>query len=95
MFWIPEQICKPNTDMLSLELKCFAICIRIIYRHVSFLAAICINGCHNGGTCTAPSNCRCTSGWTGSNCQTGICHDSFAVNLPSQVKLLLVIYLCY
>ncbi|XP_062504463.1 multiple epidermal growth factor-like domains protein 10 [Corticium candelabrum] len=30
--------------------------------------AVCMQGCHNGGTCTEPGVCECTSGWTGSNC---------------------------
>ena len=32
--------------------------------------AICSQGCHNGGTCILPDICRCSSGWTGSNCTT-------------------------
>ena len=26
--------------------------------------------CQNGGTCSSPGNCACTSGWTGRCCET-------------------------
>ncbi|XP_028397955.1 uncharacterized protein LOC114521651 [Dendronephthya gigantea] len=42
------------------------------YRGTECTIPICSGGCKNGGTCISPSNCRCTSGWTGSRCRTDI-----------------------
>jgi len=33
-------------------------------------AAVCSQGCYNGGICVRPTVCRCRIGWTGSNCKT-------------------------
>ena len=35
-------------------------------------AAMCTQPCLNGGTCSAPDSCICTSGWTGKSCEEGI-----------------------
>ena len=35
----------------------------------SFSAAVCATACLNGGTCSAPNTCTCTSSWTGTTCQ--------------------------
>ena len=32
--------------------------------------AICTTRCANGGTCSAPYTCTCSSGWTGQDCTT-------------------------
>ena len=34
-------------------------------------AAICDPVCANGGNCTSPGVCTCTSGWDGPSCETG------------------------
>lgn len=34
--------------------------------------AVCRVTCANGGTCTAPSVCACTEGWSGNTCQQGL-----------------------
>ena len=34
------------------------------------VSAICVGGCGHG-RCAAPNNCRCDSGWTGRQCNTG------------------------
>ena len=34
-------------------------------------SAICSTPCGTNKQCTAPDNCTCVSGWTGSNCLTG------------------------
>ena len=34
--------------------------------------AICSSSCGTNKQCTAPDTCTCVSGWTGSNCLTGI-----------------------
>ena len=36
-------------------------------------AVVCSNPCQNGGTCTAPDTCTCVVGWTGTECETGVC----------------------
>ncbi|CAF1491107.1 unnamed protein product [Adineta steineri] len=35
-----------------------------------YLLAICSQQCSNGGSCTGPNSCTCTSSWTGSQCET-------------------------
>ncbi|CAF1462193.1 unnamed protein product, partial [Adineta steineri] len=32
--------------------------------------AICVPQCSNGGKCTGPNSCTCTSLWTGPRCET-------------------------
>ena len=34
--------------------------------------AVCSSGCYNGGFCSAPNTCSCTTGWAGPTCTTGI-----------------------
>ncbi|KAJ7327683.1 Growth arrest-specific [Desmophyllum pertusum] len=37
------------------------------------ILAICSQGCHSShGSCVAPNNCQCSTGWTGSTCVTDI-----------------------
>lgn len=36
-----------------------------------FSAAICPQGCRNGGSCVAPGICSCQEGWIGGACHTG------------------------
>ena len=33
---------------------------------------MCTHVCQNGGICSAPDNCTCSSGWTGSTCKEGL-----------------------
>ncbi|XP_037775865.1 neurogenic locus notch homolog protein 3-like isoform X2 [Penaeus monodon] len=35
----------------------------------------CINGCQNGGTCIAPSQCQCSAGYKGKNCEARECPE--------------------
>nr|XP_027219842.1 neurogenic locus notch homolog protein 1-like isoform X3 [Penaeus vannamei] len=35
----------------------------------------CINGCQNGGTCIAPSQCQCSPGYRGTNCEVRECPE--------------------
>lgn len=39
------------------------------------LAAVCNPPCENGGRCTSPGRCECTSNYRGSRCQDGMCFD--------------------
>ena len=34
-------------------------------------SAVCTGGCLNGGLCVEPDVCNCSTGWTGTNCETG------------------------
>ena len=34
---------------------------------------VCRGGCHNGGTCVSPDNCRCPKGFAGPNCYLKEC----------------------
>ena len=43
----------------------------IYWRMYGTVLAVCSSGCYNGGMCTAPNTCMCTSGWTGPTCTTG------------------------
>lgn len=46
-----------------------------IYYIMSFLlclsAAVCENGCQNGGRCIGPNRCACVYGFTGPQCERG------------------------
>ena len=35
------------------------------------MAAVCPQGCRNGGSCVAPGICSCPDGWVGGACHTG------------------------
>ena len=37
---------------------------------VRWRLAVCTSACQNGGTCSAPNTCTCTSSWTGATCTT-------------------------
>ena len=37
---------------------------------VRWRLAVCTSACQNGGTCSAPNTCSCTSSWTGATCTT-------------------------
>ena len=49
------------------------VCIAIAFVKMLFVTykAVCPGGCFNGGVCTAPGTCTCTSGWTGNDCRQG------------------------
>ena len=54
------------------ERKVYLSIMDISYiQFVLHTTAIC-SVCYNGGTCAAPENCSCTTGWTGSNCSIGM-----------------------
>lgn len=46
-----------------------------IYHIMSFslylCAAVCENGCQNGGRCIGPNRCACVYGFTGPQCERG------------------------
>lgn len=49
------------------------VCFRLIVLEfktfcVLFCLAVCTSSCQNGGTCSAPNTCTCTSQWTGQTC---------------------------
>ena len=50
------------------------VCIanKLLYYFYNNFPAICSPQCANGGTCTKPNTCSCTSGWTGSTCNKGL-----------------------
>ena len=37
-----------------------------------YTTAECVLDCQNGGVCTEPDVCNCSSGWHGDRCQIGI-----------------------
>ncbi|RLN95529.1 hypothetical protein BBJ28_00007480 [Nothophytophthora sp. Chile5] len=43
---------------------------------VRALTASCAKVCENGGVCTAPDVCSCSSGWTGDDCTLPVCSTS-------------------
>lgn len=73
------QIKIKTIKMISPEEKCqVAAKLRSTSWHaenVSTLslshAAICPQGCRNGGMCVAPGICSCPDGWLGGACHTG------------------------
>jgi len=50
------------------------------------LTAICTQVCQNGGTCSAPDSCTCTSGWTGYTCSEGLCQHAFMITSSSKQR---------
>lgn len=47
-------------------------------------AAVCENGCLNGGRCVAPNRCVCTYGFTGAQCERGNeSHTALLFSSPS------------
>ena len=52
----------------------------------NLILANCFSSCGNNMECTAPNNCTCMTGWTGSDCLTGI------LNYVHIVLLLLLSY---
>ena len=42
----------------------------VTYIFQTCLVEHCPQGCQNGGTCTGPNQCTCTSGWRGFDCRT-------------------------
>ena len=57
-------IVDPSCKGLVLQLDC-NLCFLFVY------TAVCNPLCENGGECTAPGVCSCTSEWTGEYCQIG------------------------
>ena len=45
------------------------ICEKWFFEYI--YKAVCRDGCFNGGECTAPGTCTCSSGWTGNDCTQG------------------------
>lgn len=62
----PED-CTPNTTQCDGD--AFVTCDAD--GHVASVVS-----CQNGGTCTAPGECSCPTGWTGASCDTPICSPS-------------------
>jgi len=55
----------------DVQLVCFLLLIgflkfRVLY--LFFCSAVCTSPCQNGGTCSSPNTCTCTSQWTGFTC---------------------------
>jgi len=46
------------------------ICVLLIMYQLH--VAVCSTGCFNGGNCTSPDVCTCTSQWTGRDCRQGM-----------------------
>ena len=68
---------KPIAALDILEiLLCVNVCMIMyppaVHVFVMFTVAYCIQGCFNGGTCTAPNTCTCVAGWNENNCATGM-----------------------
>ena len=49
--------------------KNYHITTNVMIQYV--VIAICRQGCANGGTCSAPDVCTCSTGWTGQYCTVG------------------------
>ena len=50
---------------------CKIICDMVLFEYMNTYIAVCPDGCFNGGVCTAPGTCTCSSGWTGNDCTQG------------------------
>ena len=44
---------------------------RVNYNLLIIITAVCDPPCLNGGICTSPNTCQCSSGWSGNACQRG------------------------
>ena len=54
-------ISNPHLNIIQSRI---IINIQIYEHNLSFFAALCQNGCQNGGTCIAPERCACARGFT-------------------------------
>ena len=61
-----------NSDFVTFSYIIHSIKVAMILLLTYFTAAICSPSCLNRGTCVQPNVCQCASGWTGSQCGTGI-----------------------
>ncbi len=43
---------------------------------IRLLSAVCSQPCENGGICVAAEQCKCPSGWIGTDCSTPVCSSS-------------------
>ncbi|CAF4154212.1 unnamed protein product [Adineta steineri] len=51
-------------------LQIHAYVLRVTRAQCAELVTVCSSTCQNGGTCSAPNTCTCTTGYQGSVCQT-------------------------
>ena len=65
-------------DMYSFVHAVYVYAMLIKFKYILFIA-FCSQRCYNGGTCTAPNNCTCQSGWTGHDCTLGLCCNYHSV----------------
>lgn len=65
-----QTLCKPGN--ITLTVVSIQRVVSWFVASLSFsLAAVCENGCLNGGRCVAPNRCVCTYGFTGAQCERG------------------------
>ena len=62
-----------RNDITYIATNCIYVLVKIHIKTVFICyKAICRAGCFNGGNCTSPEMCTCTSQWTGNNCTQGM-----------------------
>lgn len=62
---------------------------------VTHYIAVCTLPCANGGTCTEPEVCSCTSHWQGSTCEQGTLYYHDSVIIISYAWLLYIYVIQY
>ena len=70
-FQMPLNLIKSDLVYVKLHYRYIYIYIMSDTQSYTYPTAECVPNCQNGGVCTKPGVCTCSSGWHGDRCQIG------------------------